>query len=84
MGIGSMSARIGSVLAPFAVQLWQIIEDAAGFDAPDGPLLLFGSAGIIAGVVGFALLPETRGITTPETVADLLHMRAVSRGRCSC
>eukprot|EP01046_Picozoa_sp_COSAG06_P050247 COSAG06_NODE_7915_length_2333_cov_1.473614_1_plen_95_part_00 len=67
-----MSARVGSVIAPFAVELWALVERAGGFDAPDGPLLLFGGAGIVAGIVGFLFLPETRGRVTPETVADML------------
>ena len=72
MGMGSMSARIGSIIAPFSVELWEAVERLGNFDAPDGPLLLFGTAGIIAGVVGFAFLPETRGIVTPETASDML------------
>ena len=87
MGMGSMSARVGSVIAPFAVELWGILERAGGFSAPDGPLLLFGSAGIVAGIVGFLFLPETRGRATPETVTDLLveeeeHLR--QKKRCCC
>jgi MFS family permease len=87
MGLGSMSARIGSVIAPFTVNLWEAIESAAGFDAPDGPLLLFGTAGIVAGVIGFLFLPETRGRVTFETVADMLLQEQQSAQRkttCCC
>ena len=92
MGMGSMSARIGSVGAPFAVDLWELIERLGRFDAPDGPLLLFGTAGIVAGIVGFFFLPETRGKVTPETVADMLveeersrtEKSSVRSTRCSC
>ena len=61
MGLGSMAARVGSIIAPFSVELWEVIERLGDFDAPDGPLLLFGSAGIVAGLVGFCFLPETHG-----------------------
>jgi len=74
------------VIAPFAVELWEVVERLGGFDAPDGPLLLFGTAGIVAGIVGFLFLPETRGQVTPETVADMLleeQMRKRQR-KCGC
>jgi len=84
--MGSMSARVGSVIAPFAVELWALVERAGGFNAPDGPLLLFGSAGIVAGIVGFLFLPETRGRVTPETVADMLleeeELRQQKKSEC--
>lgn len=64
MGISSMSARIGGMLAP------QILELRVFWDPL--PLLVFGVLSSVAG--GLALfLPETNGRPLPQTIEDVTH-----------
>jgi len=58
MGLVSMFARVGGVLAPMIVML-----------PGDLPFLLFAVASFVAGLVILAL-PETLGLPLPETVED--------------
>ncbi|XP_062586265.1 organic cation transporter protein-like [Saccostrea cucullata] len=64
MGISSMSARIGGMLAP------QILELGV-FWAPL-PLLLFGALSAVAGLLAL-ILPETNGRPLPQTIDDILY-----------
>ena len=58
MGLVSMFARVGGVLAPMIVML-----------PGDLPFLLFAVASFVAGLVILSL-PETLGLPLPETVED--------------
>lgn len=64
MGVSSMSARIGGMLAP------QILELGTLW----GPLtfLVFGGLAFVAGILAL-LLPETAGKPLPQTIEDVLH-----------
>ncbi|XP_050712093.1 organic cation transporter protein-like isoform X1 [Eriocheir sinensis] len=64
-GIGTsfMMSRIGGMVSPF-------ITDLVGTFHPWAPFVVFGVGALMAGAVTL-LLPETRGKTLPETVAQL-------------
>lgn len=64
MGISSMSARIGGMLAP------QILDLGAVWGPL--PLLLFGVLSAVAGSLAL-LLPETNGRPLPQTIEDVTH-----------
>ncbi|XP_061176496.1 organic cation transporter protein-like [Saccostrea echinata] len=64
MGISSMSARIGGMLAP------QILE--LGVLWAPLPLLVFGVLSAVAGLLAL-ILPETNGRPLPQTIDDILH-----------
>lgn len=66
MGVSSMCARIGGMLAP------QILE-LSRFWAPL-PLILFGGLAFLAGAL-VMFLPETSGRPLPQTIED-----AIARG----
>ncbi|CAL1676489.1 unnamed protein product [Lasius platythorax] len=59
LGFCSMTGRIGSILSPQTPLLAQIM--------PSLPLILFGSMGIIAGILSL-ILPETLGTKLPDTI----------------
>ncbi|XP_018353872.1 PREDICTED: solute carrier family 22 member 5-like isoform X2 [Trachymyrmex septentrionalis] len=59
LGICSMTGRVGSILSPQTPLLVQIM--------PSLPLILFGSMGMIAGVLSL-IFPETLGTKLPDTV----------------
>ncbi|XP_045101089.1 organic cation transporter-like protein [Portunus trituberculatus] len=59
----AMVSRIGSMAAPF-------INDMVGPAYPWAPFVIFGLGSLLAAAVTL-LLPETRGHTLPDTVADL-------------
>lgn len=59
LGFCSMTGRIGSILSPQTPLLAQIM--------PSLPLILFGSMGIIAGMMSL-IFPETLGTKLPDTV----------------
>ena len=61
VGLCSMVSRVANILAPLILLTSRYWEPA--------PLVIFGSATIIAGLLT-ALLPETRGKKLPENVAD--------------
>lgn len=63
LGTCSMMSKIGSISAPFLVE-------ALGTIGSWAPLVLFGAAGFVAGVVTLRL-PETRGTLMQDTVAGL-------------
>ena len=55
MSLGSLSARVGSVGAPWAAQVGVLLADALGFDEgsnlrADLPLALFGFAAVFSGL----------------------------------
>lgn len=62
IGMGSMSARIGSIAAPF-------VASDLGKLHPTLPMAVFGSASLLAGLLTLAL-PETRGKGLPQTLED--------------
>ncbi|KAK8376323.1 hypothetical protein O3P69_009753 [Scylla paramamosain] len=64
-GIGGayMMSRIGSMVSPF-------ITDLVGSVYPWAPFVVFGAGALLSGGVTF-LLPETKGQTLPDTVAQL-------------
>ncbi|KAH0954980.1 hypothetical protein HN011_002710 [Eciton burchellii] len=59
LGICSMTGRVGSILSPQTPLLAHIM--------PSLPLILFGSMGMIAGVLSL-IFPETLGTKLPDTV----------------
>ncbi|XP_077977753.1 organic cation transporter protein-like [Glandiceps talaboti] len=61
MGMSSMFARIGGVLAPQMILIGQIWEPL--------PILIFGTTSILAGILA-VLLPETRNQKLPETMEE--------------
>ncbi|XP_035671194.1 organic cation transporter protein-like [Branchiostoma floridae] len=61
MGMSSMSARVGGMVAPFVNLL-------GSYWAPM-PYVIFGGASIAAGLLAL-LLPETKGKTLPATIED--------------
>ncbi|XP_047482516.1 organic cation transporter protein-like [Penaeus chinensis] len=63
MGTATMVAKVGSVAAPFLVENLSSI-------GPWVPLVIFGGVSLIAAGVTLKL-PETRGASLPDTVADL-------------
>ncbi len=61
MGVSSMSARVGGIIAPLILILgdyWQPL-----------PLLIFGTSSISAGLL-VLILPETKGKALPETLEE--------------
>ncbi|KAH9489646.1 hypothetical protein Btru_045564 [Bulinus truncatus] len=62
MGVASMSARIGGILAPIFLDLQTISKPL--------PLIIFGTLSIVAGSLAF-LLPETEGKPLPQTPDDV-------------
>ena len=69
MSIGSFAARVGSVAAPWAAQIGGLLPVPENL-ATDVSLLLFGGSAIIAIIVALLVLPETKGLPSPETIAD--------------
>ncbi|CAH1778274.1 unnamed protein product [Owenia fusiformis] len=67
MGISSMSARVGGIIAPLVMLLTDTYQSL--------PLLLFGGTSILAGLLVIAL-PETMGRPLPETIEDLQAMHS--------
>ncbi|KAK8760753.1 hypothetical protein V5799_027981 [Amblyomma americanum] len=62
IGIGSMSARIGTIASPF-------IASDLGKVHPTMPMIVLGALSLLAG--GFTLaLPETKGLRLPETIQE--------------
>lgn len=68
LGFSSMWARIGTIMSPLIAEL--------DFLGVKGPLLVFGSLCLLAGIAGF-MLPETKGRDLPDTIADLHKLRVV-------
>lgn len=62
MGFISMTARVGSMVAPMVL--------LAGDYIPWVPGLIYGGAPILSGVVGI-FLPETLGSPLPDTIQDV-------------
>ncbi len=80
MSLGSFFARVGSVAAPWAAEIGELLpvpEDLAN----DVPLALFGASAIIAGVLALVVLPETRGQNSPETIAEAVMELRSTRQR---
>ena len=75
IGIGSCSmvARIGGISGSLMQFLGRATHQAV-------PVILFGAAGIITGVVSF-LLPETKGEKLPDTLGDAEQQRRRRKGR---
>jgi|EP01044_Picomonas_judraskeda_P005342 MFS family permease len=69
MSLGSFSARVGSVVAPWAAEIGALLPVPDGL-ANDVPLALFGTSALIAGALALVVLPETRGQKSPETIAE--------------
>lgn len=64
MGVSSMSARIGGMLAPQILDL-QVFWNPL-------PLLVFGVLAVVAGLLAL-MLPETNGRPLPQTIDDVTH-----------
>ncbi|KAH9525161.1 hypothetical protein Btru_000513 [Bulinus truncatus] len=77
MGISSVMARIGSVLAPYISDIGNVIQ---GDIAVVLPLFIFGGTSIIAGLLAL-LLPETVNRMLPETVEDAKNFGRKSKAR---
>ena len=63
LAAASVNARLGSIVAPFII-------DLASEAHPSAPTAVFGVLALLAGL-GVLLLPETAGRRLPETVAEL-------------
>ncbi|XP_055889980.1 organic cation transporter protein-like isoform X3 [Biomphalaria glabrata] len=70
LGLSSVMARIGGILAPYIADLGHVIS---GDMAVVLPLLIFGGASIIAGLLAL-LLPETANQTLPDTLKDAKNL----------
>ncbi|XP_071956854.1 organic cation transporter protein-like [Antedon mediterranea] len=64
MGLASMAGRMGSIISPMALVISEIWKPL--------PLVLFSSLSVTAGLLGL-LLPETKGISLPETIEEGEH-----------
>lgn len=62
IGIGSMSARIGTIASPF-------IAYDLGKVHPIMPMIVFGVLSLVTGIFTLAL-PETKGLRLPETMQE--------------
>lgn len=62
IGIGSMSARLGTIAAPF-------VASDLGRLHPTMPMVVFGSMSLLAGLLTLAL-PETKGQRLPHTIEE--------------
>ncbi|KAK4305397.1 hypothetical protein Pmani_022711 [Petrolisthes manimaculis] len=69
MGLVSVAARVGGMLAPFILMLGDVI-----------PNLQFSALGLLTLMAAFLnmKLPETQGHPMPDTVADILALRTSS------
>ena len=63
MGLMSVAARLGGIIAPFIVSLGQT--------SPNLQFTVFGLMSLTAGLLNLKL-PETKGAQLPETVGDLM------------
>ncbi|XP_048258453.1 organic cation transporter protein-like [Haliotis rufescens] len=66
LGAGSMCSRLGGVISPYIVDLGILVEGGFGEALP---LMVFGGAAVLAGVLTF-FLPETLNQDLPETIED--------------
>ncbi|XP_033741747.1 organic cation transporter protein-like [Pecten maximus] len=66
MGASSSCARIGGMIAPYIADLSKVIDGNLGRAVP---LVIFGGASVIAGVMSL-WLPETKSRELPETLED--------------
>ena len=72
MGLVSVSARVGGILAPFIVTLGSL--------SPNLQFTVFGLMSLTAGLLNLKL-PETRGARLPETVSELMMTLKPGRAR---
>ncbi|XP_062596760.1 organic cation transporter protein-like [Saccostrea cucullata] len=66
MGASSSCARIGGMVSPYIADLSLLVDGHFGQALP---LVVFGIASIIAGLLSL-ILPETLGANLPETIQD--------------
>lgn len=66
VGMCSVGARVGGVVAPLLLYLGTFLESL--------PLILFASSSILGGLL-ILLLPETNRIPLPDTIEDTLNLR---------
>uniref|UniRef100_A0A8D2J9G4 Major facilitator superfamily (MFS) profile domain-containing protein n=1 Tax=Varanus komodoensis TaxID=61221 RepID=A0A8D2J9G4_VARKO len=62
LGLGGTMARVGSMIAPLVKMLGEFF--------PSLPLIIYGAAPIISGIVT-CFLPETRNVPLPETIEQV-------------
>ncbi|KAL8611301.1 hypothetical protein ACOMHN_013732 [Nucella lapillus] len=74
MGISSVCAGMGAVLAPYIANVTQAM---GGGTALAVPLVVFGVASIVAGLL-LLLLPETLNQRLPETIEDTLVLFGIT------
>ncbi|XP_076444569.1 organic cation transporter protein-like [Babylonia areolata] len=75
MGVSSMSARIGGILAPLILETGSLL--------PVLPMLIFGGLSVGAATLAF-LLPETAGRPLPQHLKDVDSGRGWSSLLCCC
>ncbi|XP_048766836.2 organic cation transporter protein-like [Ostrea edulis] len=66
LGVASFSARCGGMLAPYVVDLGQIVEGDVGRVLP---MSVFGVSAVVVGLMSITL-PETLNRKLPETIED--------------
>uniref|UniRef100_A0A8C5R3Y5 Major facilitator superfamily (MFS) profile domain-containing protein n=1 Tax=Leptobrachium leishanense TaxID=445787 RepID=A0A8C5R3Y5_9ANUR len=71
MGVVAMNARLGSMIAPLVLMLWEI--------SPILPCAIYGVAAIISGIAAI-FLTETRNQQLPDTVEDVEVSKPLERG----
>ncbi|XP_076444570.1 organic cation transporter protein-like [Babylonia areolata] len=73
MGVSSMSARIGGILAPLILETGSLL--------PVLPMLIFGGLSVGAATLAF-LLPETAGRPLPQHLEDVDSGQSCARSFC--
>ncbi|XP_067674796.1 organic cation transporter protein-like [Haliotis asinina] len=70
VGVGSMCSRVGGIVSPYIADLGMLVKGGLR-DAL--PLMVFGGAAVLAGVLTF-FLPETLNQDLPETIEDAKNL----------
>ncbi len=66
VGLASTFARVGAILSPYVAMADKVAHWL--------PLVLFGAAAAVSGLLCHALLPETLGKELPSTIREAIHL----------